>query len=210
MKRILCYGDSNTWGHTPISGSRYGEDIRWPGVLAALLGPNYRVIEEGLNGRTTVFDDPLQEGRNGKTYLLPCLLSHHPLDVVVLMLGTNDMKQRYGLPAEDIARGAGVLAQIILNSGSGPDNSAPKLILLSPPALGKLTDFGPMFAGAPEKSLKLAAACKVIAQKIGCSFVDIAAEVRAGNRDGIHLEPEGHRRLAELAAEAIVERSSPL
>jgi len=119
MRRILCYGDSNTWGCIPISAARYGEDIRWPGVLAGLLGAEYRIIEEGLNGRTTVFDDPLQEGRNGKTYLLPCLLSHRPLDVVVLMLGTNDMKQRYGLPAEDIARGAGVLAEIVRTSGSG-------------------------------------------------------------------------------------------
>ncbi|MFO7848397.1 MAG: SGNH/GDSL hydrolase family protein [Spirochaetia bacterium] len=203
MKRILCYGDSNTWGNIPISGARYGEDIRWPGVLAALMGPDYRVIEEGLNGRTTVFEDPLQEGRNGKTYLLPCLLSHRPLDIVILMLGTNDMKQRYGVPAEDIARGAGVLAQIILNSGAGPDNTAPQLILFSPPSLGKLTAFGPMFAGASGKSRDLGAALRVVAQEIGCSFVDISAEVSAGNGDGIHLEPEGHRRVAELAAKAI-------
>ena len=203
MTRILCYGDSNTWGYTPVTGIRYSEDIRWPGVLASLLGPNYRIIEEGLNGRTTVFDDPLQEGRNGKTYLLPCLLSHRPLDVVILMLGTNDMKQRYSLPAGDISRGAGVLAQIILNSGAGPDNTAPQLILFSPPGLGSLKAFGPMFAGAIEKSRDLGAAFKVVAQETGCSFVDIGAEVSAGNGDGIHLEPEGHRRVAELAAEAI-------
>ncbi|MCF7915341.1 MAG: SGNH/GDSL hydrolase family protein [Spirochaetaceae bacterium] len=203
MKQILCYGDSNTWGYTPVTGIRYSEDTRWPGVLASLLGPNYRIIEEGLNGRTTVFEDPLQEGRNGKTYLLPCLLSHRPFDVVILMLGTNDMKQRYGVPAEDIARGAGVLAEIILNSGAGPDNTAPKLILLSPPGLGKLTAFGPMFTGASEKSLHMGPAFREVAQEIGCSFVDIGGQVKAGNQDGIHLDPEGHRRVAELVAKAL-------
>jgi len=122
---------------------------------------------------------------------------------VILMLGTNDMKQRYGLPAGDIARGAAVLAEIVYNSSAGPDNTAPQLILFSPPGLGRLTAFGPMFTGAPEKSRDLGAAFKSVAQETDCRFVDIGAEVRAGNGDGIHLEPEGHRRVAELAAEAI-------
>ena len=99
MKHVLVYGDSNSWGFEPGSGKRYGEEVRWTGVLAENLGSDTRVIEEGLNGRTTVFDDPLEPGRNGKTYLGPCLQSHHPLDLVILMLGTNDLKHRSGLKA---------------------------------------------------------------------------------------------------------------
>ena len=108
MKTILCYGDSNTWGYDPVSQDRYPPTQRWVSVLARELGPEYQVIAEGLNGRTTVWPDPVEgEHKNGKAYLLPCLESHHPLDLVVLMLGTNDLKHRFGLSAWDIARAAG-------------------------------------------------------------------------------------------------------
>jgi lysophospholipase L1-like esterase len=152
-----------------------------------------------------VFEDPLQEGRNGKNYLLPCLLSHRPLDAVVLMLGTNDMKQRYGVSAGDIARGAGVLADIVLRSAAGPEDEAPRLLLLSPPGLGRLTAFAPMFAGAEEKSRQLSEEYKLIAVEYGCSYIDVGAEVSAGNRDGIHLEPESHRKIAELVSRTLLD-----
>ena len=120
MRHVLIYGDSNTWGYIPVSRSRYDGDTRWPGVLQKILGKGYRVIEEGLNGRTTVLEDPLQKGRNGSTYLLPCLESHRPLDLVVIMLGTNDMKHRYGVSAEEIAMGMEVLIKIVKNSEASP------------------------------------------------------------------------------------------
>ncbi len=118
MKKILCYGDSNTWGHIPVTGGRYGDDVRWTGVLQAALGEGYRVIEEGLNGRTTVHDDPI-EGvyKNGKHYLIPCLESHRPLDLVIMMLGTNDLKMRFSLPPSDIARGVEALEVGVLRIG---------------------------------------------------------------------------------------------
>ena len=92
MKTILCYGDSNTYGYDPSNGFRYPKNVRWTGVLADLLGPEFTVIEEGCNGRTTVFDDPLEGWKNGLDYLKPCLNSHKPIDLVILMLGSNDLK----------------------------------------------------------------------------------------------------------------------
>lgn len=121
MKTILCYGDSNTWGYSPATQDRYGRDERWTGVLRNEIGEGYLVIEKGLGGRTTVWDDPV-EGRhkNGETYLLPCLESHQPIDLVIILLGTNDLKRRFCVGAFDIAQGAGGLVRIVQKSETGP------------------------------------------------------------------------------------------
>lgn len=104
-------------GYEPASGQRFAENVRWTGVLASMLGPDFRIIEEGLNARTTAFDDPV-EGlhKNGRAYLLPCLESHAPLDLVIIMLGTNDLKQRFRLPASDIAEAAGSLVKSVASA----------------------------------------------------------------------------------------------
>ena len=137
MRTILCYGDSNTWGYDPETGERFPEDVRWPGVLRTKLGDDYRVIEEGLSGRTTVWDDPI-EGvhKNGRTYLGPCLESHKPVDLVTLMLGTNDLKTRFGSSASDIAQGAAQLSEMVSRSGCGPGGGAPVVLLISPAGRG--------------------------------------------------------------------------
>src|SRR5688572_13370016 len=105
MKTILCFGDSNTWGYVPGTGKRYPRSERWPGVLQETLGNEFLIIEEGLNARTTTMDDPIRGGaiKNGLTYLRPCLESHAPIDLVLLLLGTNDLKHRFGLSAYDVA-----------------------------------------------------------------------------------------------------------
>ena len=113
MKTVLCYGDSNTYGYNPENGLRYNEDERWTGILKSLLGPGYNIIEEGCNGRTTIYDDPLEGWKNGKDYLKPCLNSHKPIDIIILMLGSNDLKNYFGASSRDIANGAGTLADII-------------------------------------------------------------------------------------------------
>jgi len=133
MKSVLCYGDSNTWGADASTGGRFPRDVRWTGVLQRELGAEYAVIEEGLGGRTTVWDDPIEGHKNGKTYLIPCLPSHRPRDLVVLMLGTNDLKHRFSLTAFDIAAGIGTLIDMILTSRCGPANGAPQVLLLTPP-----------------------------------------------------------------------------
>src|SRR5271165_6929995 len=129
LNTVLCYGDSNTWGHNPENGLRYARDQRWPGVLRQSLGLGYDVIEEGLSGRTTVFNDPLEPYKSGKEYLPPCLRSHSPVDLVILMLGTNDVQSRYNVSALEISLGMGVLIEIIQQSAAGPGNTAPEILL---------------------------------------------------------------------------------
>ncbi len=112
MKTVLCFGDSNTWGYTPGTGQRLAVGIRWAGVLQNKLVGGFSVIEEGLNGRTTIFSDPDSPFRSGEDYLLPCLESHSPVDLVIIMLGTNDLKDKFGLRPEDIAAGMEKLLNI--------------------------------------------------------------------------------------------------
>jgi len=164
MKTIVCYGDSNTWGFNPAAQDRFALEERWTGVLALELGTGYRVIEEGLNGRTTIWDDPIEEGRNGKTYLLPCLWSHQPIDLVTIMLGTNDLKERFAVSAYNIAAGAGVLVNLALKNGAGPNGGASQVLLLAPPVVGQLTDYAEMFVGAEAKSRKFAEHYRRVAQ----------------------------------------------
>lgn len=203
QKSILCYGDSNTWGHDPSGKNRFPRDIRWTGVLQKLLGEAYYVIEEGCNGRTTVWDDPVEQDKNGKAYLSPCLVSHKPIDMVILMLGTNDLKQRYSVPPSDIARSIGVLIKVIQHSETGPENGAPKILVVAPPRLGKLTDFAEMFAGGFEKSQNLAAYYKKVTDELGIPLLDANSVVRSSNLDGIHWETVEHAKFAHALADLI-------
>jgi lysophospholipase L1-like esterase len=205
MRTVLCYGDSNTWGYEPATGNRFPEDMRWPGVLARQLGGGFQVIEEALNGRTTVRDDPVEEYKNGKNYLRPCLESHTPVDLVILALGINDLKARFFATASDAADGAGVLVKIVQQSGSGPEGESPAVLLVAPPPVGLLTELALMFAGAKEKSLDFSRQYDRVAQKYGCELLDAGEVVRPSDRDGIHLEAEGHRKLGE-AVGAIVKK----
>jgi len=203
MKTILCYGDSNTWGYSPSIQDRYARNERWGGVLRNALGEGYLVIEEGLGGRTTVWDDPV-EGiyKNGRTYLMPCLESHQPIDLVVILLGTNDLKRRFGVGAFDIARGAGVLVQIIQRSETGPNGKAPEVLLLAPPPTADLagTDFVEMFKGAEEKSKNFSHEFQRVAEELGCEFLDTAEVIVSSRLDAIHLDAEGHRKLGRAVA----------
>ena len=205
MKTVLCYGDSNTWGYEPASGDRFPEDVRWPGVLARQLGSGFRVVEEGLNARTTVRDDPVEEYKNGKIYLRPCLESHRPLDLVIVALGVNDLKARFSASASDVADGAGVLVAIAQRSGAGPDGGPPAVLLVTPPPVGKLTELAEMFAGAEEKSKGFAHQYRRVADKYGCELLDAGELVRTSDLDGIHLEFDEHRKLGEAVAARVKE-----
>jgi lysophospholipase L1-like esterase len=202
-KTILCYGDSNTWGYDPSTCDRYPEEVRWTSVLARELGDGYRVIAEGLNGRTTVWDDPIEEGRSGKSYLMPCLNTHRPIDMVVLMLGTNDLKQRFSAPAYDIARGAGLLLDMIRKSEAGPGGSAPQILLLAPPPLGRLTEYAEVFAGGAEKSRQLARYYREQATLYRCRFLDTSDVIASSDIDGFHLEPAEHAKLGQAVARLV-------
>jgi lysophospholipase L1-like esterase len=200
MKTVLCYGDSNTWGYNPSTGARYAPDERWPGVMRAALGEGYTVIEEGLNGRTTVWDDPIEPGRNGKPYFLPCLLTHHPLDLVIILLGTNDLKHRFGLSAYDIARGAAVLVELAQASDAGPEDGPPEVLLVAPPPVARLTNFSLEFVGAEEKSRALGREYRLLAEELRCAFLDAGSVVISSDRDGIHLDLDQQAALGRALA----------
>jgi lysophospholipase L1-like esterase len=200
---VLCYGDSNTYGWDAATGRRFPPDTRWPGVLAASLGPVWRVIEEGLGGRTTVHDDPLLPHRNGLTYLTPCLESHAPLDLVVLSLGVNDLKPRFGVTATDVARGVGRLTENVLGSGTGPDWSAPRVLVLGLPRLGPLPEPAEDFAGAREKAARLPAALAGVTEQLGVELLDLAEVATGCDLDGVHLDADAHRAIGEAVARRI-------
>lgn len=204
MRTILCYGDSNTWGWIPRSGDRFPRDVRWTGRLQTILGSSYYVIEEGLSGRTTVWDDPIEEHKNGKTYLSPCLESHKPLDLVVLMLGTNDLKKRFSLAPFDIAAGVGKLIDIIQISHAGTDNQTPQILLLTPPPIGSLDAIGQeVFENASPKSRSLSSYLYQISQTKGCSFLDTTTFLQPSLDEGLHLDENGHATLAKEVVAAI-------
>jgi lysophospholipase L1-like esterase len=200
---VLCYGDSNTWGWIPAEGGRFPREVRWPGVLAAELGAGWQVVEEGLGGRTTVFDDPLEPGRNGRKYLLPCLLSHDPVDLVVIGLGTNDLKFRYSASGADIARGVAVLAELALESRVGPGGESPKVMLLGLPALGPLDDRPDELAGAAEKAVAMRPYLREWAALLGVELLELHELVGYSQRDGFHLEADSHRTIGEAVARRV-------
>jgi len=205
MKTILCFGDSNTWGWSPADLDRYPADVRWTGVLAAHLGSEYKVIEEGLNGRTTVWNDPIEGYKNGHDYLIPCLESHRPVDLVTIMLGTNDLKMRFSLPAYDIANGAGVLVDIVQRSAAGPGEQPPIVLLMAPPQVAKLSEYADMFTGAVEKSKKFPGQYRRVADEFGCQFMDTSKVIVSSEIDGIHFDASEHHKLGEAVAVRITE-----
>lgn len=215
MKTVLCFGDSNTWGFCIerfLAGDmvpRFPAEQRWTGVAAAALGDGYHLIEEGLNGRTTVFDDPVSGAyKNGSRYLLACLESHAPLDLVVIMLGTNDVKDRFSAPAADIARGAATLAATVRSSESGPRGAAPAVLLVSPLPVGehiRQSPFGEEFGyeRGREKSLRFPERYANEAKMLGVDFLDAAKLVSAHPLDSIHLSAESHAVLGKAIAARI-------
>ena len=199
MKQILCYGDSNTWGAIPGSLQRYPEDVRWTGVAARQLGDNYRIHEDGINGRRTVWDDPKNLCRNGLLSLSYALYRTKPLDLVVLMLGTNDLNHT---DAKGYGRGLYVLADRILHAESVcPGTSRiftgdPKLLLVSP------IEMAP-FMTAYEESKKLARETEAVSEIMGIPWINAATYARPSVIDGCHMEAADHRALGIAVAQVI-------
>lgn len=208
MKTILCYGDSNTHGHIPVTGERYPRDIRWPGILQKKLGEEYYVIEEGHSGRTTLWDDPIEEHKNGKTYLLPCLATHSPIDLVVLLLGTNDLKVRFSLSPYDISASAENLVKTIQQSGCGLNHQAPKVLLITPVPIHSVgeEDLNQMFGiDMAERSQQLAHFYEAVAKRCQVEYLNPGDAVEISELDGIHYTEQGHAAMAELVEKKIRE-----
>lgn len=206
-RTILLFGDSNTHGTKPMpdlgAGARFDREERWAGRLAKLL-PDWEVIAEGHPGRTTVHDDPVEGAhRNGLTVLPALLESHQPIDVVLVMLGTNDLKERFSVNACDIALSLERLVRVILASDCGPGGRAPGVLLVAPPPIVETGCLAGMFAGGAAKSAALAREIQAAARRVGVPFLDAGAVVRVSPIDGIHYDAEANPALAEAFAAAI-------
>lgn len=210
---ILCYGDSNTHGTAPMpdldAAHRYGPRERWPGVMAAELGDGWTVIEEGHPGRTTIHDDPLEGAWKNGMRLLPAILeSHRPVDLVILKLGTNDLKARFSVTANDIARSVEKLGLAVKASCAGPDGGAPALLVVAPPPIMEAGCLAGMFEGGRAKSLGFPTEYAAIARRLGAAFLDAGTLVAVDPTDGIHYGKAAHLTLGKAMA-ALVRETWP-
>ncbi len=217
MKKI-CLGDSNTHGYCADPAdcadpelARFNEDERWTCLLQKALGEDCKVFEEGLSGRTTVFTDPLYEGLDALHYLWPCLTSHEPVSLLIVMLGTNDSKERFGMNAFAISLGMRRLVQKAQTTECWGPGGKPNILIIAPPIIeeGVLTspvadEMGTMGHGCVEKSRKLPAYFKRVAEETGCHFLD-ANQVGAefNTIDFMHLTRKGHAALADALAKLV-------
>ena len=208
LKQIVCFGDSNTHGFCADNQKRFDENTRWTRLLAKDLGDEYLVIEEGLNGRTTSFEDPVREGMCGLNYIHPCLKSHAPVKLLIIMLGTNDTKERFGSSAACIAMG---LKRLIAKAQATEDcwaKNTPNILVITPKSIDKRYETKPvlqtMGRECSEKAQMLSEEFKKVAELMNCHYLDaneIVSEISP--IDYIHLTEKGHRELATALAELI-------
>lgn len=211
-KHIVCFGDSNTHGYCADpadcadGGDRFNEDERWTCLLQQKLGDDWLVIEEGLSGRTTVFTDALHESMPGLDSIYVSLMSHEPVDLLIIMLGTNDTKERFGANAAVIGLG---MERLLDKAKSVPawKDGTPRILVISPPHIGEglyLRPEGePMGKGCPEKSRALAPYLETAAKNHGCHFMDAQGIAEFNELDQMHLSRRGHAQLADHLSRVI-------
>ncbi|MFC1644595.1 GDSL-type esterase/lipase family protein [Patescibacteria group bacterium] len=196
--RVLCYGDSNTYGVNPETFKRYPVNVRWTGLLQNLLGNNYEIIEEGLGGRFAMLNDLNNLEKNGKTYLAPCIKSHSPFDIVIINLGTNDFKDK-SLTAKDVASRCEELVKIVQENAYNGEDGVPKIILICPSEVNDTIECAIEWrlGNSTKKIKQLPKELQLVAGKYGAEFVNLQELVEPSLKDGVHLDPESHRIIAE-------------
>jgi lysophospholipase L1-like esterase len=205
QRTILCFGDSNTYGAVPtlarIGRHRFAPGRRWTGLLQRQLGSDWEVVEEGHPSRTTVWDDPIEgQHKNGLRALPVCLESHMPIDLVLIMLGTNDLKQRFAASPGDIADSIEVLVRSVQKSEAGRGGSAPAVMVIAPPPILEVDWLGEMFLGGAAKSREFGRRFRAAAERCDAAFLDAGTVVESSTVDGIHLDEGAHRVLATAVA----------
>lgn len=208
MKKILCYGDSNTYGHDPADGT-HRLDGRWTRFLAQTLGDGYEIIEEGLCGRTTVFNDAYDSGLNGRELLEPIIKTHKPLDLIIIMLGTNDLQLQFNQNAFGVSRGVETLLKIAKNPLIY-GKKIPEILVVSPILIDEAISssfFADIYGAqrAVDISKQLAPRIESIAKLHGAHFMDAAKHAKASALDGVHMDSENHKKLAYAFADKIKE-----
>lgn len=207
MKDILIYGDSLTWGIIPMTRKRFPFHERWPGVLENKLNAGsrrVRIIEDSLNGRRTVLDDPFKAGRNGLVGLAQRIEIHSPLALVILMLGTNDLQSTHTFNAWHASQGIAALIDAIRKAPIEPGMPSPPILLIAPPAIrNPRGPLAPKFMGGDDKCVGLPEAYSETAKALGCSFFDAGTVTSSSNMDGIHLDLEQHLALGEAIAPVV-------
>lgn len=206
MPRILCFGDSNTWGYNPSNATRWPEGVRWTSRLNTLLNHEsttpWYLAEEGLNGRTTVWDDPTKPHRNGSTALPMVLLTHRPLDWVIIMLGTNDLKSLYPASVAWIGEGLRTLIGQVKEADNAGEPT-PRILVISPPPMHDGNNWAAGFTVGRQKSIELAEVYRQVAKEEGCVFFEAATVCEASPIDGLHMDEAGHAALAQAIADKI-------
>ena len=200
MKNILCFGDSNTYGYNPENKTRYDFDIRWTGRLQKLLGNEYRIIEEGCNSRTTFTDDFILPYKNARDYIVPCLLSHSPLDLVIVCLGTNDLKFRFNLTPLNVRKSMKALINIIRTTDYTTFGKVPEVLLMAPIRIDDEVEnkkYANYNKESAKKSHELAIEYEALAKEINCHFFDAGTVAKPSKIDYVHMMPESHEKLAD-------------
>lgn len=208
-RTVLCFGDSNTHGTLPMEHMddrrRLGRQERWPGVVAGQLGSSFHVIEEGLPGRTTVHPDPIEgDHKEGHVGLMIALETHRPIDLVVLLLGTNDLKPRFAVTSADIAVSLEKLVSLVRSSDCGPDFAAPDVLLISPPRILETGCLADKFTGGAAKSDALGSLVRRTAERCSCRFLDAATIISSSPVDGIHFDSAEHEQLGNAIAAEVM------
>lgn len=214
---ILCYGDSNTWGcigrwvESSIPSERYNTDTRWTMIAQKALGDKFHIIEEGLGGRTTIYTHSTETWKSGEFYLKPCLYSHRPLDLVVIMLGTNDLQIKKDITEEELPIGITKLVDIIQsNANCGRNMIPPKILIIAPIEVrpsdpnGRVAVYEKFRCDIGRNlSLKLPEVYEKVAREKGCYFLNAQEFAKPGPADGIHFDPESHIQLGRAVADFI-------
>jgi lysophospholipase L1-like esterase len=207
MKQILVYSDSLSWGIIPTTRMRLEFKQRWPGIFEAALnarGHEVRVIEDCLNGRRTIWEDPFKPGRNGLVGLAQRIEANSPLALVVIMLGTNDFQSMHNYNTWHSAQGIAALVSAIRQAPIEPGMSVPQILTVAPPPIR--TPRGPIapkFEGGEVKCLGLAEAYKQVCSEHGCAFFDAGTVTNSSNVDGVHLDADQHTILGLAIAETV-------
>lgn len=204
MKNILCFGDSNTYGESPEGNGRYPRDVRWTGLLQKALGEKYYVIEAGLNGRTTVWDDPVEAEKNGLKQLPSFIASNTPLDLLIIMLGSNDLKVRFHVTPTDIALSLERLVQTAKTIPNYTSDQPFKILLVSPVPIHEKTFLGEVFGDRSEDSRRLGTLVEAVARRNSVEFLDMAGYAQASVLDGLHFDKENHKLVAKAMEEKIL------